>query len=498
MLKFIILLLINITLASKTFILSIDLPSNCTYTTLNSIPEFCTYNYNIIKNYNAICNARVIIPNIGCSIDNKNRYVIYNLYIVKNNITVLSDTYNNIYTNIRYINILSDIKITKKAKTYLNGLNIRLYDNITLSYITIDRVRFLEVDYYIEVYGTMSPTLLPTLLPSITLSQEPSENPSDLPTLIPTAKPTGTFYFNMACYQLGYIIGNNKNMNCYYEQFGVYTITYISLINNTIPNKMIFNLSNTYDDTLMAGVYYLDIYCDSNYYYRCSINNIFKLSNNGNLYGYGFINFKPYDLGDYLQMDLSFISNIDNTFSPTYSTTQPTELPTQLPAQDPTELPTQLPSQYPTELPTQEPTSPTPEPTAEPTPYPTVEPTQDPTLPQFNLVISQNNHPFTNDVAQVSINSIQLPYNISITDFQETLTTIIITLSGFGYPYDKLNGNWVIYTTFSACGTNKINALSNPTDIYWGGVNSYYLFLTQDYCGDGPISLIYLYGLSIA
>ena len=99
MLKFIILLLINITLASKTFILSVDLPSNCNYTTINSIPEFCTYNYNIIKNYNTICNKKVIIPNIGCSIDNKNRYVIYNLYIVKNNITILSDTYNTIYTN---------------------------------------------------------------------------------------------------------------------------------------------------------------------------------------------------------------------------------------------------------------------------------------------------------------------------------------------------------------------------------------------------------------
>lgn len=211
---------------------------------------------------------------------------------------------------------MSDIKFTEKAKTYLNGLNIRLYDNITLSYITIDRVRFLEVDYYVEVYGTMAPTLLPTLLPS----QKPTE-------------------------------------------------------------------------------------------------------------------------------------------------------------------PTILPSITPSEYPTQEPTA---------------EPTQDPTRSSFNLGISQNNHPFTNDVAQVSINNIQFPYDISITDFQETSTSITITLSGFAYPYDKLNGNWVIYTTFIACSINNIDALSKPTDIYWDGLNSYYQFLTQDYCTTGPVSLIYLSGLSIA
>lgn len=72
-------LLISFTVASKIPILSI-LISNCPYREWYSLPENCTYNYNIIKHYNLLCMARIITPNIGCRLIDINKHVIFNLY----------------------------------------------------------------------------------------------------------------------------------------------------------------------------------------------------------------------------------------------------------------------------------------------------------------------------------------------------------------------------------------------------------------------------------
>lgn len=142
---------------------------------------------------------------------------------------------------------MSDIKI----KNYFNGTKIKIFDNITISYINVNKAIALEVDYYIKGYDSNLPAPITEF--NLNLAQN---------SIVLTS---GNVYYKLQIY-------NSNKINV-----GIASIDTIVINTDTISFNLIFTNNYTMLSGDYVGTYTINNECSSNLYCY-NINDIIMIS----------------------------------------------------------------------------------------------------------------------------------------------------------------------------------------------------------------------------